>query len=51
MCIRDRYLTDMGNGDKQVLAPTKISDLPVTNGSQTTAPDGQYILTCLLYTS
>ena len=39
------YLTDMGNGDKQVLAPTKISDLPVTNGSQTTAPDGQYILT------
>lgn len=39
------YLTDIGNGDSQILAPTKISDLSVTNGNQIGAPDGQYVLT------
>lgn len=38
------YLTDINNGDKQVLAPTKVSNLSITNGNQVGAPDGQYVL-------
>lgn len=38
------YLTDKDNNEQQVLAPTKISDLTVTNNHVSSAPDGQYLL-------
>ena len=40
------YLTDMdGNADSQILAPTKVSALSKTSGSEASgAPEGQYIL-------
>ncbi len=41
------YLTDMdGSADSQILAPTKVSELPTTNGAEESgAPAGQYLLT------
>ena len=55
MCIRDSdstlpdssikvYLTDMDNNERPVLAPTKISDLSITNNHVSSAPNGQYLL-------
>ncbi len=39
------YLTSTNGGSEtQILAPTKISDLEITNSNNSGAPDGQYIL-------
>ena len=38
------YLTDMDNNERPVLAPTKISDLSITNNHVSSAPNGQYLL-------
>ena len=34
----------MDNNERQVLAPTKISDLTITNNHVSSAPNGQYLL-------
>ena len=39
------YLTDINGGaDKEILAPTKISDLDITRSHVSGAPDGQFLL-------
>lgn len=38
------YLTDKGNSDNQILAPTVVSSLPKTSSDASGAPDGQYKL-------
>ena len=38
------YLTDTDDNERQVLAPTKISDLDITDNNVSSAPNGQYLL-------
>ena len=46
------YLTDMdSSADTQIIAPTKVSDLPKTSSDESGAPNDQYKLTSNTFTS
>lgn len=45
------YLTELKNGETQVLAPTKLSDLNKTTGESYGAPLGQFVLAVRNFTS